>query len=76
MMTHGVMPTHSLSTLTIMPVGTLWTAMALALGAVGGSGLGSGVVAQAASARLARNVVVFIARPTLRSDQRPWWAPS
>jgi hypothetical protein len=44
-----------------MPVGTLWTAMALALGAVGGSGLGSGVVAQAASARLARNVIVFMA---------------
>jgi hypothetical protein len=57
MMTHGVMPTHSLSTLTIMPVGTLWTAMALALGAVGGSGLGSGAVAQAARSRLARMVV-------------------
>jgi hypothetical protein len=65
MMVHGVMPTHSSFTVTIMPVGTLWTAMALALGAVGGSGLGSGVVAQPASktaaASLIRDVVIFVA---------------
>ena len=60
MMTHGVMPTHSLFTVTIMPVGTLWTAMARALGAVGGSGLGSGVVAQPArsSAEMASRRVI------------------
>ena len=50
MMVHGVMPAHSSLTMTIMPEGTLCTAMTLAFGAVGGSGFGgSGAVAQPAS---------------------------
>jgi hypothetical protein len=65
MMVQGVMPAHSSSTMTIIPLGMLWTAIALAFGAVGGSGLGSGAVAQPASktaaASLIRDVVIFVA---------------
>jgi hypothetical protein len=52
--THGVMPTHSSSTMTMQPVGMLWTAMALARGAVGAAGFGSGVAQAVASTTTAR----------------------